>query len=68
MSVKFVILLSVFAFVHAQEGKLDESSLDALIDAVLSKEAPSVSEDVPKVSLTNFLLLKNQFDYAFHEI
>lgn len=51
MILKFVILaLSVAAFVQAQQdGKLDDGSLDKLIDGVLSKDAGR-SDDAPKVS------------------
>lgn len=54
MSLKTVILvvLGLFAFVQAQEGKSDNGSLDSLIDGALSRDANAGGDEIPKVILS----------------
>lgn len=59
MSLKIVILvLGVVAFVHAQDGKLDNGSLDSLIDGALSRDANAGGDEPPKVRKYIFKLLR----------
>lgn len=71
MSFKVVILLGVIAFVRSQEGKLDNGSLDSLIDGAISHDNAGGADDPPKVK-GDFLLIQlkliNLFSLALHQM